>query len=61
MNFKLLVKYKYYTPNNIPGSYSRKMRWVEHVACMVDRRDAYTFLVGSPEGNILLGRPWCRW
>jgi len=56
-----LDKHKLYTPNIIPVTYSGKMRWVEHVACLEYKRDAYTFLVGSPEENILLGRPCCRW
>jgi hypothetical protein len=30
---------------------SRRMRWVGHVACMGERRDAYRILVGKPEGN----------
>ena len=27
----------------------RRLRWVEHVADMVERRDAYMVLVGNPE------------
>jgi len=27
---------------------SRRMRWAEHVECMVERRDAYRVLVGRP-------------
>jgi hypothetical protein len=30
---------------------SRRMRWVEHVACIGERRDVYRVLVGKPEGN----------
>jgi hypothetical protein len=32
-------------------------RWVE----MVEGRDVYRVLVGSPEGKRPLGRPRCRW
>jgi hypothetical protein len=27
---------------------SRRMRWVEHVVCMAERRDPYRVLVGDP-------------
>jgi len=37
------------------------MRCVEHVACMGERRGAYSVLVGKPEGERPLGRPRCRW
>jgi hypothetical protein len=40
---------------------SRIMRWMGHVACMVEGRGVYRFLVGKPEGKIPLGRPRCRW
>jgi hypothetical protein len=40
---------------------SRRMRWVEHVACMGDRRGAYGVLVGRPEGKRQLGRSTCKW
>jgi hypothetical protein len=33
---------------------SRRMRWVRHVACMGDMRNAYTVLVVKPEGKISL-------
>jgi hypothetical protein len=26
-----------------------------------EKRDTYKFLVGKPEGNRTLGRPWHRW
>jgi len=35
----------------------RRMGWVGHIACMGERRGAYRFLVGKPEGKRLLGRP----
>jgi hypothetical protein len=28
---------------------------------MGEKRSAYRILVGKPEGNRPLGRPWCRW
>jgi hypothetical protein len=40
---------------------SRRIRWAGNVARMVEKRNAYTILVGQPEGNISLGRPRCRW
>ena len=36
---------------------SRKLRWAGHVACMEPFRNAYTVLVGKPEGERPLGRP----
>jgi hypothetical protein len=30
---------------------SRRMRWMGHVACMGEGRDAYRVLVGRPEGK----------
>jgi hypothetical protein len=40
---------------------SRKMRWVGHVARMVEGRGAYRVLVGRPEGKRPPGRPRRRW
>jgi PAS domain-containing protein len=40
---------------------ARRMRWVGHVACMGEVRDAYNILVQRPEGRRPLGRPRCRW
>jgi hypothetical protein len=39
----------------------RWMRWVEHVARMGERRNAYRFLVGKPEGRRPLERTRRRW
>jgi hypothetical protein len=36
------------------------MRWVGHVAGMGEMRNAFTILIGEPEGKRLLGRPRCR-
>jgi hypothetical protein len=33
---------------------SRRLRWAEHVARMGERRGAYRYLVGKPEGRIPL-------
>jgi hypothetical protein len=40
---------------------SRRMRWAEYVARMVEGRVAYRILVGRPEGRRPLGRPRRRW
>jgi hypothetical protein len=40
---------------------SRRMRGAGHVARMGEKRNAYTILVGSPEGKRPLGRPRRRW
>jgi hypothetical protein len=40
---------------------SRRMRWVGHVARMEEKRNAYSLLVGKPEGKRSLGRPRRRW
>jgi len=37
------------------------MRWAGHVALMGEKRGAYRFLVGKPEGKRPLGRPRHRW
>jgi hypothetical protein len=35
----------------------RRIRWVWHIACMGERRDAYRVLVGKPEGRDHLEEP----
>jgi hypothetical protein len=40
---------------------SRRIRWVEHVAHMEERRGIYRVLVGNPEGKRPLGRPRHIW
>ena len=40
---------------------SRRVRWVGHVARMVEDRGVHRILVGKPEGKRPLGRPRCRW
>jgi hypothetical protein len=37
------------------------MRWVDHAARVGEKRNAYRFLVGKPEGRRPLGRPRRRW
>jgi hypothetical protein len=46
----------YSSPSTIRMIKSRTMRWAEHVALMVEKRNAYRILVGKPEGKRLLGR-----
>jgi hypothetical protein len=41
----------YSSPSIIRMIKSRRMRWTWHVARMGERRDAYRFLVGKPEGS----------
>jgi hypothetical protein len=40
---------------------SRRMRWAEHVAQMVVKRNANGILMGKPEGKRPLGRPNNMW
>jgi hypothetical protein len=40
---------------------SRRMRWAGHIARMEEERNAYTLLVGKPEGMRPLARPRSRW
>ena len=49
----------YCSPNIVRVIKSR--RWAGHVASIGERRGAYKFLVGKPEGKRLLGRPKRRW
>jgi hypothetical protein len=51
----------YSSPNIIRQIKVRRMRWVEHVACMGEGRKLYKVLVGNPEGKRPLGRPRRRW
>jgi hypothetical protein len=37
------------------------MRWAGHVSRIEEKRNAYRFLVGKPEGKRPLGRPRRRW
>jgi hypothetical protein len=40
---------------------SRRMRWVEHVARMGEKRNLYRLLVRKPEEKRPLGRPRRKW
>jgi hypothetical protein len=40
---------------------SRKLRWIGHIVCMREMRNAYSILVGKPEGKGPLRRPRHRW
>jgi hypothetical protein len=46
----------YSPPNIIRQIKSRRMRWVEHLACMEDERKLYKVLVGKAEGKRPLGK-----
>jgi hypothetical protein len=45
----------YFSPNITRMIKSRRMRWAGHVAC-TEKRNAYSILVGKPEGKRPLGR-----
>jgi hypothetical protein len=49
------------SPDIIKVIKSRKVKWVEHVACMGEMRSAYNILVGKPEEKRPLRRPRHRW
>jgi hypothetical protein len=51
----------YSSHNIIRVTKSRRMRWVGHVTRMGEKRNAYRFLVGKPEGKRPQGRPRHRW
>jgi hypothetical protein len=51
----------YSLPNIIWVINSRRMRWVQHLASMGERRGAYRVLVGKPEGMRPPGRPRYKW
>jgi hypothetical protein len=51
----------YSSPSIIRMIEARRMRWAGHVARMGEKRNAYSILVGKPEGKRPLGRPRRRW
>jgi len=51
----------YFSPRSFRVIKSRRMRWVEHVARIGERRGVYRVLVGKPERKGPLGRPRRRW
>jgi hypothetical protein len=60
-NKELYDLYELYVPNIIQVIKSRRMRWVECVLHMEERRGTYRILVGRPEGRRPLGRPRHGW
>jgi hypothetical protein len=40
---------------------AKRIRWVDHVARMGEKRNAYRLLVGKPERKRPLGRPRRMW
>jgi hypothetical protein len=50
----------YSSPNIIWVMRSRRTRWVKHVVCVRETRNAYGVLLRKPEGKRPLGRPWRR-
>ena len=55
------LNYLYFPPNFVRVIKSRRIRWVGHVARMVDGVIVYRVLVGKPEGKRPPGRPRRRW
>jgi len=51
----------YTTLNIIRVIKSRRMRWVVHVARMRDMRNAYSILIGKPEGKRPLRKHRSTW
>jgi hypothetical protein len=47
----------YSSPSIIRIIISRRMRWVEYVVRMEEKRNAYRLLVGKPDGKRPLRRP----
>jgi hypothetical protein len=43
-------------PNIIGVIKSRRVRWIQNVACMGEKKNACRILAGNPEGKIPLGR-----
>jgi hypothetical protein len=51
----------YSLPSFIRIMKASRMRWAGHVARIREKRNAYSLLVGKPEGRRPLGRPKRRW
>jgi len=49
------------SPNIIRVKKLQRIRWVEHVACVGERRGAYRVVVRRPEGKRSLGRLRHKW
>jgi hypothetical protein len=60
-DWRKLLRDLYSSPSIIRIIKSKRMRWAEHVALMGEKRNAFKFLVGKPEGKRLLRRPRHRW
>ena len=58
-NEELIVLYS--SPNIVRVIKSRRVRWAEHVARMVEGRGVYRVLVGKRGERRPLGRPRPRW
>jgi hypothetical protein len=52
---------QYRPPSIVRVIKSRRMRWEENVARMVEGRCVYKVFMGKPEVKRPLGRPRCRW
>jgi len=48
-------------PNIVQMIKTRRMRWADNVASMLERKGVYRVLVGKPDGKRPLGRPRRRW
>jgi hypothetical protein len=51
----------YASPNIIRVITSKGMRWAGHISQMGEMRNAYSILIGKPEGKRPLGRARHRW
>jgi hypothetical protein len=51
----------YSSPSKIITIKSKRKRWAGNVPRMGEKRNAYRFLAGNPEGRKPLGRPRHRW
>jgi hypothetical protein len=54
------LRHLYSSPSIIRMIKSRRMRWVEYVARMREKRNVYKLLMGKSEGRRLLEKPRCR-
>jgi hypothetical protein len=50
-----------YSKPNIIRVIKSRIRWVGHVACMWEKRNAYKVLVGKSDRRKPLGRPRHKW
>jgi hypothetical protein len=51
----------YMSQNIIRVIKSVRMRWMGHVTCVEEMRNAFSILVRKPEGKRQVGRPRHRW